>query len=459
MYPKHHFLRLLLVFASFSLSFCTYQNDPFPLHHRRPYHPTNYGGNYYYNPGRAYRRPTFFPGRDTGNYYRPESPSLLSSRSNSFGMINSARRAGSPSNSQPIFNVDDFGARGDGRDDSEAFNKAWNRACSSKQGAILVPKNKVYHLKPITFSGPCQSDLTMLIYGTIKASPRRSDYENDRLHWIKFQDVENLRVEGGGTINGNGKIWWRNSCKINKALPCKHAPTAVTFHQCNNLRVANLRFKNAQQMHLTFQKCLNVLALNLRVIAPGNSPNTDGIHVTDTQNIQIMNSLIRTGDDCISIVNGSKNVRATDITCGPGHGISIGSLGADNSEGYVSNVFVNRARLTGTTNGVRIKTWQGGRGYAKNIKFQNIVMNNVTNPILIDQNYSVQVSNVIYNNIKGTSASEVAMKFDCSKNYPCGAISLRNIHLVPLGYQRVEASCENVRLDSEGIISPTCSSL
>ena len=34
-------------------------------------------------------------------------------------MINSARRAGSPSNSQPIFNVDDFGARGDGRDDSE----------------------------------------------------------------------------------------------------------------------------------------------------------------------------------------------------------------------------------------------------------------------------------------------------------------------------------------------------
>ena len=27
------------------------------------------------------------------------------------------------------------------------------------------------------------------------------------------------------------------------------------------------------------------------------------------------------GDDCISIVSGSKNVTATDITCGPGHGI------------------------------------------------------------------------------------------------------------------------------------------
>jgi polygalacturonase len=27
------------------------------------------------------------------------------------------------------------------------------------------------------------------------------------------------------------------------------------------------------------------------------------------------------GDDCISIVSGSENVEATDITCGPGHGI------------------------------------------------------------------------------------------------------------------------------------------
>lgn len=37
---------------------------------------------------------------------------------------------------------------------------------------------------------------------------------------------------------------------------------------------------------------------------------------------------------------------------------SIGSLGKGNSEAEVSNVVVNRATLTGTTNGVRIKTWQ-----------------------------------------------------------------------------------------------------
>lgn len=70
---------------------------------------------------------------------------------------------------------------------------------------------------------------------------------------------------------------------------------AVTFLECKSLIVANLRFQNAQQMHLSFQNCVNVRALNLMVIAPGTSPNTDGIHVTGTQNIRIRNCVIRTG--------------------------------------------------------------------------------------------------------------------------------------------------------------------
>lgn len=67
--------------------------------------------------------------------------------------------------------------------------------------------------------------------------------------------------------------------------------------------------------------------------------------------------------------------------------ISIGSLGEDNANDHVSGVFVNGAKISGTSNGVRIKTWQGGSGSASNIVFQNVEMNDVTNPIIIDQNY------------------------------------------------------------------------
>lgn len=75
--------------------------------------------------------------------------------------------------------------------------------------------------------------------------------------------------------------------------------------------------------------------------------------------------------------------------------ISIGSLGKDGSEDHVFDVTVTGARLNGTMYGVRIKTWPGGSGYATNITFQNIQMDNVTNPIIIDQNYCDTATKVI----------------------------------------------------------------
>ncbi|KAI4383000.1 hypothetical protein MLD38_008886 [Melastoma candidum] len=353
-----------------------------------------------------------------------------------------ARRLASASASVKLVNVDNYGARANGKDDSAAFLKAWDAACSTEGAVLVIPKDKTYHLKPTTFSGPCKSNFTFMIYGTIKASTHMSDYKEDARHWLLFESLDNFTLQGGrGFINGNGRKWWEKSCKVNKSLPCKAAPTAVTFYKCNNLKVADLIIQNAQQMHLTFEHCVNVKALNLLISAPEKSPNTDGIHVANTENILIKGCVIRTGDDCISIVTGSKGVLATDIVCGPGHGISIGSLGADNSANYVSNVVIDRARFTGSTNGVRIKTWQGGSGYAKNIVFQNIQMRNVSNPIIVNQNYcdqknpcpaqasAVKVSDVVYRNIRGTSATKVAINFDCSKTHPCTGILLQDIDL------------------------------
>ncbi|KAF8398392.1 hypothetical protein HHK36_017319 [Tetracentron sinense] len=453
---RHLVLPLLIIFFSSYSCSTSLQEDPFSNYIDD--HTSGYDS-------RAY--PTYFGTIDDEQYAK--FASLLEYESDEFFSSKRFDKVGSPATSPKMLNVDNFGARGDGTDDTEAFSKAWNEACSCTTGAVLVvPKGKMYVLGPITFSGPCKSGLTMEIYGTIEASDDQSDYKQDRRHWLVFENVQNFLVEGGGTINGNGKIWWQNSCKINKSLPCKGAPTALTFYNCKNLRVKNLKIKDAQQMHLNFQKCVNVQASNLMVTAPEKSPNTDGIHVTDTQNIQIMSCTIGTGDDCISIVSGSQKVQATDITCGPGHGISIGSLGSGNSEAHVSDVMVNRAKLSGTTNGVRIKTWQGGSGSASNIKFQNVVMYNVTNPIIIDQNYcdqddpckettsAVQVRDVVYQNIKGTSASNMAINFDCSKSFPCRGIVLQDINLVKEGGATAKASCKNVICTKMGNVSPYC---
>ena len=64
------------------------------------------------------------------------------------------------------------------------------------------------------------------------------------------------------------------------------------------------------------------------------------------------------GDDCISIENGTHNLHVSQVVCGPGHGISIGSLGDDNSRAEVSGITIDTVQLYGTTNSARIKTYQ-----------------------------------------------------------------------------------------------------
>jgi Glycosyl hydrolases family 28 len=67
---------------------------------------------------------------------------------------------------------------------------------------------------------------------------------------------------------------------------------------------------------------------------------------------------------------------------------SIGSLGKGFNEQGVQNVTVKTTVFTGTENGLRIKTW--GRltdAFVRGVVFEHAVMQNVQNPIIIDQNY------------------------------------------------------------------------
>ncbi|KAL2939898.1 Polygalacturonase QRT2 [Bienertia sinuspersici] len=443
---KSHFLILGLTISSFfQLCLSSY---PLPEYDDSRNYLPKYSTN---NDQRSYYE---FDSRNRDSYDRVILDRARHSRRAHHGAL-------APSSSPKIVNVEHYVKSQKRRDHTKAFRKAWKVACSTKGATVLlVPKHKIYKIRPIKFSGPCHSNLVIKIKGKIEASTRFAHYR-DRQHWLQFENIHNFKVDGGGTIDGKGHIWWQNSCKINASM-------AVTFIGCKNFIVDGLKITNAQQMHLSFQKCAVVRASNIFILAPGDSPNTDGIHVTETRNIQITRSLIRTGDDCISIVSGSKNIQVSDITCGPGHGISIGSLGKGNSKAHVSNVLVNKARLHETLNGVRIKTWQGGRGYAKDVVFQNIAMHNVSNPIIIDQNYcdqktpcsemksAVHVSNVVYKNIKGTSHTNAAIKFDCSKNHRCRGIVLQDINLVKKGKKSVMADCQNVELVHRGKVSPRC---
>ncbi|MED6143613.1 hypothetical protein PIB30_007554 [Stylosanthes scabra] len=373
--------------------------------------------------------------------------------------------------SRRLISLLNFSAKGDGiHNDTQPFLEAWKTACSLPGFVnVDIPYGKTFLIHPVDIDGHCRSKITLRILGTIVAPKDPAMwYGLNQRKWLYFHGLNHLTVEGGGSINGMGHEWWARSCKTNSTIPCHPAPTALTFHKCKNLKVNNLTLLNSQQMHLAFTSCMRVVASHLRVLAPPSSPNTDGIHISICKGVEVRDTLIRTGDDCISIVRNSSRLWIRNITCGPGHGISIGSLGKSNVWEKVQDIYVNGVRLSNTDNGVRIKTWQGGAGYASKITFQNILMENVSNPIIIDQYYcdsqkpcenqtsAVKVEDISFIDVQGTSATKEAIKFACSDSSPCEGLYLENISIVSASCSRgnISSYCWQAYGSTRGFVYP-----
>lgn len=60
---------------------------------------------------------------------------------------------------------------------------------------------------------------------------------------------------------------------------------------------------NSPKNHISIFNCINATLSNLQIIAPGDSPNTDGIDIALSNNIQIFNSSIQTGILCSILFN------------------------------------------------------------------------------------------------------------------------------------------------------------
>ncbi|KAF7845092.1 polygalacturonase-like [Senna tora] len=369
------------------------------------------------------------------------------------------------------YNVVNFGANPNGEVDStHAFLSAWDKACNSNMVSstiiiIYVPLGR-FLIGSVVFKGKCNNiEITFRIDGTLVA-PLLSKYGeigNNNGNWLLFDDVDGVSIIGV-VIDGQGASLW--DCKRSGNYKCPSGATNLGFTNSNNIMMNGVTSLNSQMFHIVIDRCHNVKVEGAKVLAAANSPNTDGIHVQLSSSVTILDSNIATGDDCISIGAGTTNLWIENIACGPGHGISVGSLGKEVEEAGVQNVTVKTVTFIGTENGVRIKSWgRPSSGFAKDILFQHATMINVQNPILIDQNYcpdqkncpgqnsGVEISNVKYEDIHGTSATEVAVRFNCSPKYACKAITLEDVKLT---YQNkpAEASCNHARGTTSGFVQP-----
>ncbi|MBA0789114.1 hypothetical protein Gotri_028128, partial [Gossypium trilobum] len=169
--------------------------------------------------------------------------------------------------------------------------------------------------------------------------------------WIAFNRIENFKLSGGGVFNSQGTTAYkREVCE-------KH-------DYCDSLPI----------FHVNFLVCKNISFEHFTVYTPRESPNTEGIHIGRSNGVNVLNTEIKNGDDCVLIGDGSKNLVINGVTCGPEHDISIGSLKLFKNEEPVDRVTVKNCTMTNTSNGVRIKGWPGAEPVTcSNIHFEDIL--------------------------------------------------------------------------------------
>ncbi|KAM5582812.1 polygalacturonase-like [Rosa sericea] len=333
-----------------------------------------------------------------------------------------------------------------GSDIAEGLAKAWRDACALESASKVVVPSGAYKLKEATFEGPCKAPIEVQIQGTLQAPKDRSSDT-----WVAFSSIDMLTLWGGGTFDGQGAPGSKDGDIRD-----------IRFSSITNSIIMDITSLDSKKYHISISECTNIVFDHLTITSPTNDANTDGIDIGSSTRINVTHTNIATGDDCIAVGEGTNQLLVTDVTCGPGHGISIGSLGYKPDEKPVFGVTIMNCTLVGTTNGARIKTWPDspGASTASDILFEDIVMVNVENPIIIDQNYcsgdedrckqntpsEVQISNVRFKNIRGWSATPIAVNLACSPSVPCQNVELEDIDLTYNGNEgSLSSQCFNVR--------------
>ncbi|CAI5949906.1 unnamed protein product [Closterium sp. NIES-65] len=271
-----------------------------------------------------------------------------------------------------------------------------------------------------------------------------------------------MRLVGTGAIDGQGSVWWSRYKAGSKA----ERPDLLFISRCNGMELGGIQVRNPPMFHMNIKDLAGAWIHDISTSTPYNSPNTDSLHLTRTTDVLVEDYLSHGGehvshggglvshggglvshggDDNVSIVGGCRNITIRNVVATAGHGISIGSLGIDGSMACVSDIRVQNVQLAALSNGLRIKTYQGGQGAVWNIHYENVTMQDVKYPIIIDQYYcdksdasattcliqqsAVAIFNITYRNVQGTTNATRGITFNCSASVPCQQIRLDNINI------------------------------
>ncbi|KAI4308464.1 hypothetical protein L6164_031541 [Bauhinia variegata] len=188
-----------------------------------------------------------------------------------------------------------------------------NNSFSSSRSAPGVP-SQLLILTPLAqtvfditkFGGKANADITQALRDAFKeacASPTPSKVVIP----AGTYNLNAIDLKGKGTFDGQGATAWKqNDC--GKNTKCKMASMNFGFNFLTNALISQITSKDSKNFNVNVLGCNNITFDHFTISAPAESLNTDGIHVGRSTIVNILNSNIATGDDCVSLGDGSKQV-------------------------------------------------------------------------------------------------------------------------------------------------------
>ncbi|KAI7860040.1 pectin lyase fold/virulence factor [Circinella umbellata] len=353
-----------------------------------------------------------------------------------------------------------------GQDSSDAIISTFEKC--SHNSRVVFNKNKDYLVsKPMNISG--LNDVHISIQGNVTFDDSNMTYWQENIFLLDFQSAgtywitsgDDIVVDGGGTVNGQGQVWWDAKAKDPR-------PVLMTFDKVNGLHVSNIWVIQSPFWHIFVRDTHHAVFTDINIKSKSNSSffthNSDGWDLLRSSDIVIKDSVIQNEDDCVSFKYNATDIVIQNLDCTGSHGLSVGSLGQYSRDGQidvVKNILVQDITCRDCENGARIKAWAGGKGLVENVTFSNIEVTNAENPIVITTHYcdgnqmefcngsadeSLTIRDIIFNNIFGSASEDgkPIVNLNCSVNTPCSDIKLTNIDIEPSSKTSTDNVCEHV---------------
>jgi hypothetical protein len=282
--------------------------------------------------------------------------------------------------------------------------------------------DNAFIIAPITLP----AGVTMLVDPevTILASINSADYAcNSSASWCtplidvapNTYPAPGSAIMGDGVIDGRGgttltdlhKSWWATGSDARPRLV--YLSSNSNTIPSDNFTMYKITLKDSPKFE--FSGIGNDLTIwGVKVIAPPDSPNTDGIDPSSSQNITITNSYISDGDDMIAMKAGNGHVANVTIDNDhmySGHGITIGSeTNAGLNNMYVHDDAIDNGFGGSSVDSLRIKSDTSRGGEVYDVLYKNICINHGGDTIVIDPYYSSETGS-LYPNFHDITFSNV----------------------------------------------------